>query len=289
MNDAWSDDAEISVRHGALDPDSRALLDGLKRIFWPGWIGLAVFALIVFVFDLDGLRAVLTFAAGAWGCAHLCFRPKQTLALLWATWGKARQTFAAAGKGLANLLAPAIARLNAAYHTARRARERARAPAAPQGLAASVEVVENPEALTRDEWWAAPRPSILGTLRAHWGAIAIGCVALLLFLGWNPFGFFGRSADEVASDFEANVAESRTATAEAETDLAREIGDNSIERVQFDHRIELDLEQTRAQIRDAVDLEARLIVHSDFGERLRDESADAFAAAVSDYTASVGS
>lgn len=274
------------------DPDSRALKTGLGLIFWPrptlillGWSGVLL---------LGWPANIVIFASLAWLAAHLMFRPSKFGMEIGHLIDGARQIFAWATEQLGKHIAPIIAKMNADHHAKRRAREVQPAAAAPMAFAAASRSAEASIAASAP---AAPEPERAARDRTNWLAVLrrwwwIAPVALLALIAVNvaervSTWINGPSGREVAADARANEAEANQRTSDAEADQSQQATVRVETRYVTVERIVRETEIAREAIASAPDLDARLAVHRDFTQRMRDEAAASRAAAVLDYDSSL--
>jgi hypothetical protein len=129
----------------------------------------------------------------------------------------------------------------------------------------------------------------LAVLRRWWW---IAPVALLALIAVNVAErvsnwINGPSGREVAAEARTNEAEARERTSNAEADQSQQATVRVETRYVTVERIVRETETARDAIAAAPDLDARLAVHRDFTQRMRDEAAASRAAAVRDYDSSV--
>lgn len=266
------------------DPDSRALKMGLGLIFWPkptlivlGWLG---------VLFLGWPSKLVIFASLIWLGAHLMFRPSKFGPEIGLAIDAVLQFFKACNAFMARHIEPILAKMNAAYHAKRLAREAA--PAAPMMAFAAASRSADASVATPAP---APRPPVdwLAVLRRWWW---IAPVALLALIAVNvaervSIWINGPSAREVVADVRANEAEAERRTSDAEAD--RNL--RTIERVEHaqTRRAEINeqVEIAREAIQVAPDDDIRGRVHDAYVERVRDESTRDRASALQDYRSSV--
>jgi hypothetical protein len=200
-------------------------------------------------------------------------------------------------------IAPIFAKMNAAHHAKRRAREAA-APA-PQALlsenrrafaaadrsgdaaeAAAAESVIPPAPTPR-----APRPPVdwLAVLRRWWWIAPVALLAIIAarFVGWATDFINGPSAREVVADVRANEAQAQTRTANAENEQLASALRRVEEAAARLNQMEREAENARDAIRNAPTLDAGIAEHDAYVDGLRDQSARDRAAAVSDLRASL--
>lgn len=246
------------------DPDSRALKTGLGLIFWPkptlivlGWLG---------VLFLGWPSKLVILASLIWLGAHLMFRPSKFGAEI----------------GLA---------IDAGLHAKRRAREVQPAPAPMAFAAASRSPEASIAASASTAPLSPPRPPVdwLAVLRRWWWIAPVALLALIAvrFVNWATGFLQEPSGREVAAEARANEAEANQRTSDAEADQSQQAVVRVETRYVTVERIVRETEIAREAIASAPDLDARLAVHRDFTQRMRDEAAASRAAAVSDFNPSL--
>ncbi len=277
------------------DPDSRALKMGLGLIFWPkptlivlGWLG---------VLFLGWPSKLVILASLIWLGAHLMFRPSKFGAEIGLLIDAVLQALKASNAFMARHIEPILKKMNEAHHAKRRARE-----AAPQALlsetrrafaaadrsgeaadAAAAESVVPPAQPKR------PPVDWLAVLRRWWWIAPVALLALVAvrFVNWATGFLQEPSGREVAAEARANEAEANQRTSDAEVDQSQQAVVRVETRYVTVERIVRETEIAREAIASAPDLDARLAVHRDFTQRMRDEAAASRAAAVLDYDSSV--
>lgn len=280
----------ISIRSDD-DPDSRALKMGLGLIFWPkptlillGWLG---------VLFLGWPSKLVIFATLIWLGAHLMFRPSKFGAEIGLVIDAVLQALKASNAFMARHIEPILKRMNAAHHEKRRAREAAAVPApmafaaasrsAEASVAASAPAAPEPERAARD------RTNWLTVLRRWWWIAPVALLAFIAvrFVNWATGFLQEPSGREVAAEARANEAEANQRTSDAEVDQSQQATVRVETRYVTVERIVRETEIAREAIASAPDLDARLAVHRDFTQRMRDEAAASRAAAVSDFNSSL--
>lgn len=281
------------------DPDSRALKTGLGLIFWPkptlivlGWLG---------VLFLGWPAKLVIFASLIWLGAHLMFRPSKFGPEIGLAIDAVLQFLKACNAFMARNIEPILAKMNAAYHAKRRAREAAPAPQAllsenrrafaaadRSGEAADAAAAESivPPAPMR-----APRPPVdwLGVLRRWWW---IAPVALLALIAVNVAErvsnwINGPSAREVVADVRANEAEAEARTADAENEQLASALRRVEEAAARLSQMEREAENARDAIRNAPTLDAGIAEHDAYVDGLRDQSARDRADALRDLRSTI--
>lgn len=292
----------ISIRSDD-DPDSRALKTGLGIIFWPkptlivlGWLG---------VLFLGWPSKLVIFASLIWLGAHLMFRPSKFGAEIGQAIDAGLQFLGACNAFMARHIEPILAKMNAAHHVKRRAREAAPTAPTPQALlsenrrafaaaarsaeasdAAAAEPIIPPAPAPR-----APRPPVdwLAVLRRWWWIAPVALLAIVAarFVGWATDFINGPSAREVVADVRANEAEAQTRTADAENEQLASALRRVEEAAARLSQMEREAENARDAIRNAPTLDAGIAEHDAYVDGLRDQSARDRAAAVSDLRSTI--
>lgn len=299
MSDPYANDPYIGVR-ASDDPESRALKQGFALLVWPRPMLLAVGWLALFLLGLGWLKAPLLFLSCVWLAAQLIVRPSKFGAEIGLMLGWARDGFGAVAKWLADRFAPVLAKWNAAHHERRKAKEAEAVRAAAQPMMMAEVAASEPMlamgSSAPDETPAPKRQrrSIdwldvaekLFDLRL-WAFLAVAAAILFVANGCFSNPLAPPSGREVAAEYRADWAEAKERTAGAEADMRERVVIRVEERNTAVQRIGRERERAREAIRSAPDLEARIAVHRDLAERMRDEAAQRRAAAMSDYNTSL--
>lgn len=275
-------DPTISL-HDSDDPSSRALKKGLGLIFWPGAGLLALGLITAFVFMLPWLARLMTWYAALWLAAHVMFRPSKFGAEIAACLLALRDVFAGASAFLANWLKTNV------RATASKQSKAAQPPLTLYNVAPAAEAPPEsaPPPLATKRWdvdWGRLGAALLNP--RIWLLLATGWVALIIANGLN---LFSRSGREVAAEAERNIAIAETKTREAELRQRESALARSDALESRRGAIHQQSEAARAALETSPDDDARFAAYVEFTQRLRDDSAHAAAAAVSDYHSSLRS